>query len=47
MPSINFQERRLSTIYLSLEMAFLFLTFLILALPQGYKSDDSCFKVVG
>ena len=28
-------------------MAFLFLTFLILALAQGYKAEDACFRVVG
>ena len=28
-------------------MAFLFLTFLILALPEGYKAEDACFRVVG
>ena len=28
-------------------MAFLFLTFLILAMPEGYKADDACFRVVG
>ena len=31
----------------SLEMALLFLTFLILALPEGYKTDYACFRVVG
>ena len=47
MPSIIFQGRRLLKVYLSLDMAFLFLTFLILALPEGYKAEDSCFRVVG
>lgn len=28
-------------------MVFLFLTFLILALPEGYKAEDACFRVVG
>ena len=47
MPSIIFREGVCSQVYLSLEMVFLFLTFLILALPEGYKAEDACFRVVG
>jgi len=45
--SIIFQGRRLLQVYLSLEMAFLVLAFLILALPEGYQAEYACFRVVG
>ena len=46
-PQLLFREDVCSQVYLSLEMTFLFLAFLILALPEGYQAEYACFRVVG